>query len=87
VSNGLDRVREVARRDKDARFTALLHHVDLACLWAAYTAINPKAVPGVDQVTWGAYGQDLLAVALLNGPTYCFDLAPPRSGRGGVVTL
>jgi RNA-directed DNA polymerase len=59
VSNGLDRVREVARRDKDARFTALLHHVDLACLWAAYTAINPKAVPGVDQVTWGAYGQDL----------------------------
>ena len=29
VPNGLDRVREVARRDKDARFTALLHHVDL----------------------------------------------------------
>ena len=28
VSSGLDRVREVARRDKDARFTALLHHVD-----------------------------------------------------------
>jgi group II intron reverse transcriptase/maturase len=54
-------VREVARRDKDARFTALLHHVDLACLWAAYTAINPKAVPGVDQVTWDAYGQDLRA--------------------------
>jgi RNA-directed DNA polymerase len=61
VSNGLDRVREVARRDKDARFTALLHHVDLACLWAACTAINPKAVPGVDQVTWDAYGQDLRA--------------------------
>jgi RNA-directed DNA polymerase len=61
VSNGLDRVREVARRDKDARFTALLHHVDLACLWAAYTAINPKAAPGVDQVTWDAYGQDLRA--------------------------
>ena len=26
--NGLDRVRHVARRDKEARFTALLHHVD-----------------------------------------------------------
>jgi hypothetical protein len=26
VRNGLDRVREVARRDKEARFTALLHH-------------------------------------------------------------
>ena len=57
--NGLDRVREVARRDKEARFTALLHHVDLARLWAAYVAINPKAAPGVDQVTWDAYGQDL----------------------------
>ena len=59
VSSGLGRVREVARRDKDARFTALLHHVDLARLWAAYVAINPKAAPGVDRVTWGAYGQDL----------------------------
>ena len=61
VSSGLDRVREVARKDKEARFTALLHHVDLPRLWAAYTAINPKAAPGVDQVTWEAYGQDLRA--------------------------
>ena len=59
MPSGLDRVREVARRDKDARFTALLHHVDLARLWAAYVAINPKAAPGVDRVTWEAYGQDL----------------------------
>ena len=61
VPSGLDRVREVARRDKEARFTALLHHVDLARLWAAYVAINPKAAPGVDRVTWEAYGQDLRA--------------------------
>ena len=27
--SGLDRVRRVARRDKDVRFTALLHHVDV----------------------------------------------------------
>ena len=54
VPNGLDRVREVARKDKEARFTALLHHVDLSRLWAAYVAINPKAAPGVDQVTWDA---------------------------------
>ena len=59
VPSGLDRVREVARRDKDARFTALLHHVGLDRLWAAYVAINPKAAPGVDQVTWDAYGQSL----------------------------
>ena len=61
VSNGLDRVREVAKRDKDARFTALLHHVDLNRLWAAYVAINPKAATGVDKVTWDAYGQNLRA--------------------------
>ena len=56
---GLERVREVARKDKGAKFTALLHHVDLPRLWAAYTAINPKASPGVDKVTWDSYGQDL----------------------------
>ena len=28
VPSALDRVREVARKDKEARFTALLHHVD-----------------------------------------------------------
>ena len=54
-------VREVARKDKDARFTALLHHVDVDRLRAAYWAINPKAATGVDGVTWGAYGQDLEA--------------------------
>ena len=59
VSSGLDRVREVARRDKDARFTALLHHVDLDRLWAAYWAIRPLAAPGIDGVTWDAYGQNL----------------------------
>ena len=59
VTNGLDRVRQAARKDKDARFTALLHHVDLARLRVAYRAINPKAAAGVDGVTWAVYGQDL----------------------------
>ena len=59
VPSGLDRVRQVARQDKDARFTALLHYVDLACLWRAYVAISPKASPGVDGVTWDAYGENL----------------------------
>ena len=59
--SALDRVREVARRDKEARFTALLHHVDFARLWAAYWAIRPQAAPGVDGVTWSTYGQDLEA--------------------------
>jgi group II intron reverse transcriptase/maturase len=54
-------VREAARRDKEARFTALLHHVDLTRLRAAYLAIRPQAAPGVDGMTWRAYGGDLEA--------------------------
>jgi RNA-directed DNA polymerase len=61
ASSALDRVREVARKDKEARFTALLHHVDPDRLRAAYWAIRPEAAPGVDGVTWGAYGQNLEA--------------------------
>jgi len=57
--NALDRVRQVAVRDKEARFTALLHHVDVDRLRGAYRAINPNAAAGVDEVTWAAYGQDL----------------------------
>jgi RNA-directed DNA polymerase len=57
--SALDRVREVAVRDRQARFTALLHHVDVDRLRAAYRAIRPQAAPGVDGVTWAAYGQDL----------------------------
>lgn len=61
VTSGLDRVREAARKDKDARFTALLHHVDLERLRVAYRALSPKAAPGVDGQTWGTYGQGLEA--------------------------
>jgi group II intron reverse transcriptase/maturase len=61
VLSDLDRVRRAAQKDKDARFTALLHHVDVDRLRAAYWAIRPKAAPGVDGVTWGNYGADLEA--------------------------
>jgi len=61
VSSDLGRVREVAVRDKEARFTALLHHVTIGRLRWAYWAISPKAAPGVDGVRWAAYGQDLEA--------------------------
>ena len=57
--NGLDRVRRAASKDKDVRFTALLHHVDVDRLRAAYRALEPKAAPGVDGVTWEDYGLDL----------------------------
>jgi len=59
VSSELDRVRQVARQDEDARFTALLHHVTVDRLRAAYRAISPNAAPGVDGVRWRDYGLDL----------------------------
>ena len=55
----LGRVRRVATTDKEARFTALLHHVDVDRLRLAYFALRPKAAPGVDGVTWEGYGHDL----------------------------
>jgi RNA-directed DNA polymerase len=61
VANALERVRQAARKDKQARFTALLHHVDVDRLRTAYRGLNPKAAAGVDDVTWRAYGQDLEA--------------------------
>ena len=57
--SALDRVRQAALKDKEARFTALLHHVDVDRLRAAYLALKPRAAPGVDGVTWQSYGQDL----------------------------
>ena len=61
VSSELDRVRQVAVRDKGARFTALLHHVTLVRLMMAYQDICPEAAPGADGVTWQEYGRDLVA--------------------------
>jgi group II intron reverse transcriptase/maturase len=59
ASSALDRVRRAAQKDKEARFTALLHHVNLDRLRAAYRALSPRAAAGVDGVTWQSYGQDL----------------------------
>jgi RNA-directed DNA polymerase len=61
VSSDLDRVRQLARKDKDVRFTALLHHVTVDRLREAYRAISPNAAAGVDGITWRDYGLDLEA--------------------------
>lgn len=55
----LDRVREAARRDKDAKFTALFHHITLDALHRAFLSLKRKAAAGVDAVTWEQYAQDV----------------------------
>src|SRR5215216_5797678 len=59
VSQGLDRVRHVARQRKKERFTALLHHVTPDLLRTAFFALRRQAAPGVDGLTWQAYEADL----------------------------
>jgi RNA-directed DNA polymerase len=56
---GLDRVRQAARLDKETRFTALLHHVDLDRLREAFYALKRDAAPGVDGLRWRDYESDL----------------------------
>ena len=55
VSSGLGRVREVARKDKDARFTALLHHVTPELLDRSFRGLKKDAAPGADGVRWRDY--------------------------------
>ena len=59
VSKGLDRVRHVARTRKKERFTALLHHVTPDLLRTSFFALERRAAPGVDGLTWQAYEGDL----------------------------
>ena len=55
----LQRVREAAQCDKRARFTALLHHVDVAALARAFRRVKRSASAGVDGLTVAAYEQNL----------------------------
>jgi RNA-directed DNA polymerase len=52
VSQGLERVREAARKRKKERFTALMHHVTIDLLKDAYSWLKREAAPGVDGRTW-----------------------------------
>ena len=59
ASNGLAAVRRAARQSKDVRFTALLHHVTVDLLERSYYALKRDSAPGLDGVTWQAYGETL----------------------------
>ena len=46
--SGLDRVRQAAQKDKQLRFTALLHHVTIDLLRSSYYDLQRQAAAGVD---------------------------------------
>lgn len=59
VPSALDRVQEVARRDRKAKFTALFHHVTLDRLREAFLRLKKKAAAGVDGITWQQYEESM----------------------------
>jgi len=61
ASSRLEAVRQAARQSRDVRFTALLHHITIDLLKQSYAALQRDAAPGIDGVTWRAYGENLEA--------------------------
>jgi RNA-directed DNA polymerase len=55
MSQGLDGVRKVAKERKQERFSALLHHLSVELLRDSFFALQRKASPGIDGVTWAEY--------------------------------
>jgi hypothetical protein len=55
VSQGLGGVRRTAKERKQEKFTALLHHLNVDLLKESFYALQRKAAPGVDGVTWREY--------------------------------
>jgi hypothetical protein len=65
ASSDLDRIRHVSKRDKTAKFTALMHHVyNVERLKSAYLSLERNAAAGIDGVTWRSYGENLEARVL-----------------------
>jgi RNA-directed DNA polymerase len=59
VTQALERIRQAARQKKKEKFTALLHHVSIAHLEAAFYELKENAAPGVDGLTWKDYEASL----------------------------
>lgn len=57
--SALARVREVAKKDRKVKFTALLHHVTVDALRCAFEQLNKRASSGIDGVTWQQYATRL----------------------------
>jgi RNA-directed DNA polymerase len=59
--NAQQRVREAARKDRNLRFNNLMHHITPRLLMESFEALNPKAVPGIDEVTWKQYRENAVS--------------------------
>src|ERR1044072_5995221 len=60
IPQELERVRQVAKRQKGLQLTALLHHIySVDRLREAYLRLRRTAAAGVDGQPWQQYGEEL----------------------------
>src|SRR5260221_11032434 len=59
VSQGLERIRQVARERTEEKFTTPLHHISRDHLEQAFLELKEDAAPGVDGLRWRDYEADL----------------------------
>src|SRR6267154_1381100 len=59
VSQGLERIRQVARQRTEEKFTTLLHHISTDHLEQAFLELKEDAAAGVDGLKWQDYAADL----------------------------
>src|SRR5258707_2853053 len=59
VSQAQTRIREAVTRNRQEKLTALLHHIDVDVLRASFFGLKKSAAPGVDEMTWTEYAEDL----------------------------
>ncbi len=59
LPGGFTSAQQAAKRDRKAKFAALMHHVTVDRLRLAYSELKRHAAPGVDGVTWTQYQANL----------------------------
>jgi RNA-directed DNA polymerase len=59
ASSGLEGVRQVAKKSKALKFTALTHHFTPDLLTDSFYRLERTAAPGIDGMTWGEYEEGL----------------------------
>jgi len=55
----LERIRAIAREDKELKFTNLQHHLSKSLLYKAFNNLKKKAAAGVDGIKWQDYAEQL----------------------------
>jgi RNA-directed DNA polymerase len=59
VSQAQARIGEAVNRNRTKKLMALLDHVSVDCLRAAFFALKKRTAAGIDQVTWDRYAKNL----------------------------